>query len=68
MKNLKHIILNLNHRYNLSLRHARIEIGLRWLMVQMWFLKIAGIKYPNKSYAIRLEKYIDELLDLKKYY
>ena len=68
MRYFIHIIINLNHRYNLSLAHARIEIGLRWLMVQMWFHRIAGIKNVNKSYALKLQKYIDDLLELRKHY
>ena len=59
-------MLNFLHRANIFLRHRRIEIGLRWLMVQMWFLKIKGIEYPNKSYTLRLKKLVNELLDLTK--
>lgn len=59
-------MLNFLHRANIFLRHRRIEIGLRWLMVQMWFFKIKGIEYPNKSYTLRLKKLVNELLDLTK--
>lgn len=55
---------NFIHRVDIFLKHARIEIGLRWIIVQMWFHKIAGIKYVNKSYAVKLKKYVDDFLDL----
>ena len=56
------------HRLDISLRHARIELGLRWLMVQMWVLKIRGVEYPNKSYTLRLKKLVNDLQDLTKFY
>lgn len=59
---------NLIHRLDIFLTHRRIEIGLRWLMVQMWFYKIAGIKHANKSYTLRLKKLVNDLQDLTKFY
>lgn len=52
------------HRLDVFLRHKRITIGLRWIMVQMWFLKIAGIKYANKSYKTRLLNLVSRLQNL----
>ena len=59
---------NLIHRLDIFLRHRRIEIGLRWLMVQMWFHKIGGVEYPYKSYTLRLKKLVNDLQDLTKFY
>lgn len=59
---------NFIHRVDIYIRHARIEIGLRWIIVQMWFLKMIGIKYANKSYKEKTKKYVNDLIDLTKEY
>jgi len=59
-------LIYLYDRLDIFLEHRRIEIGLRWIIVQMWFHKIAGIEYPNKSYQKKSADLVNDLMILLK--